>query len=58
MGRAHPPFVECAVVESVDPRHPAYLQDVAEGVPGLLVTRGANLMAGYANDPEVSERIR
>jgi len=54
IGRSHPPFVECAIVESVDASAgEAYLKSVSEGVPGLLITRGCNLMTGYTNDQEV-----
>jgi acyl-CoA synthetase (AMP-forming)/AMP-acid ligase II len=57
IGRSHPPFTECVVVRGVDPSDvSSFMVPCAEGVAGLLVTRGANIMSGYANDPAATTK--
>mmetsp|Transcript_1499 Transcript_1499/g.4439 ORF Transcript_1499/g.4439 Transcript_1499/m.4439 type:complete len:256 (-) Transcript_1499:156-923(-) len=47
VGRDHRPFTEVKVVKSADPESPDFLQPCADGEPGQLVTKGANLLSGY-----------
>ncbi|KAJ1450094.1 hypothetical protein M885DRAFT_533258 [Pelagophyceae sp. CCMP2097] len=50
IGREHKGHTEVSVVKSVDRASPLYLVPCAEGEPGQVVTRGANLMTGYVAD--------
>ena len=50
IGRPHPGHTECRVVHSVDKHSAKYLSDCADGEPGQLITRGANLMSGYVGN--------
>lgn len=57
IGRPHPPHTEVAVVKSVNPEDAeAYLQPAAEGEPGRLITRGANVMGGYLHNDEATRK--
>jgi len=50
IGRPHPPFTECLVVRGVDPeKKDTFMLPCGEGEPGQIVTRGGNVMGGYAN---------
>ena len=49
IGRAHEPFTEIEVVESVDRNSINFLKKCKRGVPGKLVCSGGNVMAGYVN---------
>ena len=51
LGRDHYPCNRVAVVRSADAASPDYLVPCAPGEPGLIVTRGGNLMQGYLGDP-------
>jgi len=58
IGRPHPPFTACKVVESIDPKDPKYLVEVPDGAPGQLVTKGDNLMSGYVgNDAATAKAL-
>jgi len=50
IGREHPGLTECRIVRAIDPGQPGFMEDLPDGVPGYLVTRGRNLMKGYVND--------
>ena len=58
IGRPHPPFTECRIVKSVEPKDAAYLAPCADGEPGQLITRGDNLMSGYVgNDAATAKAL-
>lgn len=57
IGRPHKPHTAVRIVKSTTPDTVGYLQDVAAGEPGLMVTRGDNIMAGYANQPTASAAV-
>lgn len=50
IGRPHPEHTEVRVVAAIDKTHPDFMKEVPEGVPGYLVTRGANVMTSYVKD--------
>jgi acyl-CoA synthetase (AMP-forming)/AMP-acid ligase II len=57
IGRDHRPFTEVEVVRAVDPDREGYLAPCDTGEPGYLVTRGGNLMSGYAGDEEATREV-
>ena len=50
IGRGHPPHTELRIVRSCEPDSNSYMENCEEGEPGFLVTRGENLLTGYANE--------
>jgi len=57
VGRPHPPHTEVRVVRSVVPGEPDYFVDCEQGEPGRLITRGRNLMHGYARDELATRQV-
>ncbi len=57
IGRPHPPFTEVRIFKSIRPGEPDFMVPVNEGEPGYIVTRGANLMTDYVNDPEATRAV-
>lgn len=56
VGRAHAPHTTVAVVRSVDADSADYLVPCADGEPGQIVTRGANVMTGYVGDDAATKK--
>jgi acyl-CoA synthetase (AMP-forming)/AMP-acid ligase II len=56
IGRPHPPFTECRVVQSLAPNAAGDYDDCADGEPGQLLTRGDNLMSGYVGNPQATQK--
>ena len=54
IGRAHPPHTEVRVVKSAKIGAEGYLEACAEGEPGQIVTRGANVMSAYVNNADAT----
>ncbi|MCX5853271.1 MAG: class I adenylate-forming enzyme family protein [Deltaproteobacteria bacterium] len=57
IGREHYPFTEVKIVKAIDPGKDGYMQPCKSGQPGYLITRGANLMSGYAGQDEATEKV-
>jgi acyl-CoA synthetase (AMP-forming)/AMP-acid ligase II len=57
IGRPHPPHTEARIVRSCEPDSAEYLVGCDEGEPGLLMTRGDNVMTGYVNDEAGTEAV-
>lgn len=57
IGREHPPFTRVKIVKSIDPESSDYLKECETGEPGYVITRGANIMAGYAGDKEATGEV-
>ena len=57
IGRPHPPFTEVEIVAAIQPDRPDFMKARGEGEPGYIVTRGANLMHNYVNNPEATEAV-
>jgi acyl-CoA synthetase (AMP-forming)/AMP-acid ligase II len=57
VGRPHKPHTQVRVVRSIRREEAGFMQDVAEGTPGYLVTRGGNLMSGYVGDPAATAEV-
>ena len=58
IGRPHPPHTEARVVRSLAVDSGQDYVDCADGEPGQLITRGANLMSGYvANAAATSKAL-
>lgn len=57
IGRDHRPFTEVEVLRAVDPGREGYLLPCEAGEPGYLVTRGDNLMSGYAGDEGATREV-
>lgn len=57
IGRAHPPHTEVKIVRGVDPLvKNTCMVEVDEGEPGLVATRGGNLMQGYVQQEEATKK--
>ena len=56
IGRPHPPYTEVKVVKAIVPEHAEYMVECAEGEPGLLLVKGANLMSEYIKKPEATAK--
>ena len=57
IGREHYPFTEVKIVRAIEPEKDGYMQPCESGQPGYLITRGANLMSGYAGQDEATEKV-
>lgn len=57
IGRAHPGHTEVRVVAAIEQERADFMQDVAVGQPGYLITRGANLFCGYVGEPEETAKV-
>lgn len=57
IGRPHPPHTEVRLVRSVTLPSDAEMEDCDDGEPGTIVTRGANLMSGYVNNPAATAAV-
>jgi acyl-CoA synthetase (AMP-forming)/AMP-acid ligase II len=57
IGRPHPPYTDVRIVKSITPGQDGYMKDAAIGYPGYLITRGANLMSEYVNEPEKNGNV-
>ena len=44
-------------MKSIDRNSEGFLKDVSPGVPGYLITRGGNIMKGYAGDPVATRNV-
>ena len=57
IGRPHPPYTECRIVKSITPdTKTKEYEDCADGEPGQLLTRGANLMSGYVGNADATKK--
>lgn len=57
IGQAHSPYTEVMVVKGVDKNKVhLFMKQCSEGEPGLLVTRGGNVMTGYTKNPEATNK--
>jgi len=54
IGRPHSPFTEVDVVRSTQRGSPDFLKPCAQGEPGFLIARGANVMTGYVADDKAT----
>jgi len=57
IGRDHPPFTKVKIVKAIEPEQEGYMQSCEIGEPGYLITRGANLMTGYAGQEEATKKV-
>jgi acyl-CoA synthetase (AMP-forming)/AMP-acid ligase II len=56
IGRDHPPFTKVKIVKGIEPEQEGYMRSCETGEPGYLITRGANLMSGYAGQVEATQK--
>jgi acyl-CoA synthetase (AMP-forming)/AMP-acid ligase II len=54
IGRPHTPYTEVRIVKGIERGAEGYLEDLAPGLPGYLITRGSNVMTGYADNPSAT----
>lgn len=57
IGREHEGYTEVQVVRSVEKGSGDYLEPCEYGESGYIVCRGANLMKGYVQKPEETEKV-
>lgn len=57
IGRPHEPHTEVRIVREVARGAEGYMLDVPAGTPGYLITRGGNVMTGYAGNPEATREV-
>lgn len=57
IGQHHEGNTEVKVVYSTTRGEQKYMQEVPEGCPGLLITRGANVMSAYVDNAEATAKV-
>jgi len=54
IGREHTPHTYIKIVKSVKKDDEKYMEQVAEGEPGILICRGSNVMTRYVKNEEAT----
>ena len=57
IGQAHPGNTDALVVKSKEAASASYMVECGPSEPGQLLTRGANLMSGYVDNPEATAKV-
>jgi acyl-CoA synthetase (AMP-forming)/AMP-acid ligase II len=56
IGRPHPPYNAVRVVESLERGATGYMVECASGQPGLIITKGGNVMNRYVGNAEATAK--